>query len=109
MRVVVQLEEHLEPRDGGFTVGVFELLVDRRSQKQRPNRIDQLAAPELVGMTRRHADHIEKRRDEPAAHQAVMRRGAVQVKGACDGHNGLEVWWTLDGGLHLRASEIADA
>ena len=72
MRVVMQLEQHLQSGDRRFPVGVLKPFVNAGRKQQCPYTIDQLAAPELVGVTRGHADHGKKRRDEAAAHQAVM-------------------------------------
>ena len=56
-----------------------------------------------------HADHVQKRRQETTAQQAVVRRGLVEIEGAGNRHDRLEMRRPLDGGLHLGAREVADA
>src|ERR1700747_2340930 len=105
MRRVMQLEQYLESGNGGLAIGGLKLLVNLRHQEHMPHRIEHLAAPELVGVTRGHPDHGEEGRDKATTHQSVMSRGLVQVVGASDRHDGLQVRWPLDCGLHLCASE----
>jgi hypothetical protein len=51
---------------------------------------------------------LEKRRDETAAHQTVMRGRFVEVECAGDGHDRFQVRRPLHGSFHLCSGEIAD-
>ena len=78
-------------------------------QQESPDRVDEFAAPKLVGVAGRHADHEEKWCNKPTTHQTVMASGAVEVEGARDWHDRFEVRRPLDGGFYLRPGEIGDS
>src|SRR5579864_2029358 len=109
VRIMVQLKQNLEASDRRLTIGSLELLMDARRQQKRSHGVDQPAAPELIRVTGCHADHIEKWREETAAHQTMMRSRFVKIVGSGDWHDGFQVRRPLHRGLHLRSGKITDA
>ena len=87
MRVVVKFQQDLEASDCGFAVGHLELLMDAWSEQNCPNCVNQLAAPELIGMAGGHADHEEKGSKKATAHHTVVGRRLIKIEGSCDGHD----------------------
>ena len=105
---MVQLEQDFEASDCGFPVRHLEFLVDAGGQQKSTHGVHQLAAPELVGVPRRHPDHEEERCEKAAAHQSMMRRRLIEVECTSDGHDGFEMRRPFNGSFHLRSGEITD-
>jgi hypothetical protein len=83
--------------------------MNSRRHEKRACGVEQPGAPKLVRSARCHSDHPEKRRDEAATEQAVVRGRLVEVISACKRHDCFQVRRAFDRGLHLRAGKVADA
>ena len=85
----MQLQQYFQASDGRLAIRVLEFLKDARLQQKLTDRINQLIAPQLVGVAGRRADHGQVGSHEPAAHQTLMVQELEQIEAHRDRHDGL--------------------
>jgi len=84
----MQLQQYFQASDGRLAIRLLEFLKDARLQQKLTDGINQLIAPQLVGVAGR-ADHGQVGSHEPAAHQTLMVQELEQIEAHRDRHDGL--------------------